>query len=179
MLGYTPRTAAAESSSSEGSNGSGVSLKPIERRSQLKGAATSRFGPVIHEISTSAPAGNKLGNVGFVMSSEVDAVDQTGSTRFIYTYVFENKSGTTIRVTLVGTQLALSPLFELMQDFSLVLAAGEVKTFRFATTSEPELSPATAYNAAPDQQGDQWRFVSSGAVSLFLPVSLKAAFTFG
>jgi hypothetical protein len=66
-----------------------------------------------------------------------------------------------------------------MQDFSLVLGAGEIKKFQFATASEPGLSPATVYNTRRDQQQGQWEFVNSGGVSLYLPVSLKPAYTSG
>lgn len=179
MLVHAPTTVAGEPQPTGGSRGSASALSAGDGHGEIETGAKTKFGPVVHEISTSTPGGNKLPSVELVVSSEVHAVDRTGPMRFVYTYVFENKGGTTIKVTLVGAHLALSPLFELMQDFSLVLSAGEVKTFQFATASEPELSPATAYNVTRDEQRGEWKFVSSGAVSLYLPASLKPSYTFG
>jgi hypothetical protein len=137
------------------------------------------LGPVVYELSTIAPYGSGAISVDLVMSSKVHAVGATGTIRYAYTYAFENKGHTGLKLTLVGTRLALSSLFELMQDFSLVLSPGEIKTFQFITTSEPELLPATAYNAAHDHERNRWNFVNSGAVSLYLPASLRPDYTFG
>jgi hypothetical protein len=97
--------------------------------------------------------------------------------RYCYAYLFRNFGSTPIKVSLVSPRVAMSPLFRIMQDFSLVLSPGATKRIEFSTGSAPELAVATAYNAARDAKIAKWAFVSSGPISLYVPAAVQASFT--
>jgi hypothetical protein len=137
-----------------------------------------RFEPIIHDISTSARVGSDTAEVRWILSSEVTAAgDSTPEgVRYCYAYLFRNVGTAPVKVSLVSPRLALSPLFEIMQDFSLVLPAGATKLVQFSTVSAPEMALTTLYNSAMDKNATKWNFISSRPVSLYLPASLKPSY---
>lgn len=141
--------------------------------------AAVRFEPIRHDISTAALLGSDKAEVRWILSSEVTASSESSSqgTRYCYAYVFRNVGSTPVKVSLVSPRFAMSPLFEIMQDFSLVLRPGATETIRFSTVSAPQLALATAFNSARNEKMAKWAFVSSGPISLYLPAAVQASFT--
>jgi hypothetical protein len=166
----------------------GPSYAPVtaEERSNEAGPACSDtalarvdFEPIMQKVSTSAVLGQGDVEVRWVLSSEVTASGDSPPTprRYCYAYIFRNVGSTPVKISLVSHRLALSPLFEAMQDFSLELNPGATEVIRFTAGSAPELALATAYNSARDEKIAKWALVSSGPISLYLPAALQAAFT--
>jgi hypothetical protein len=166
--------------------GSGCAPVTAGERLDLAGSACGdpalaqvRFEPIQHKISTSAILGQEDAEVRWVLSSEVTGFGGSApaATRYCYAYIFRNVGSTPVKISLVSHRLALSPLFEAMQDFSLELNPGATEVIRFTTGSAPELALATAYNSARDEKIAKWALVSSGPLSLYLPAAIQAAFT--
>lgn len=141
--------------------------------------ASVHFEPITHDVSTAALLGSNSAEVRWVLSSEVTMSSDSASkeTHYCYAYVFKNLGSTPVKVSLVSPRLAMSPLFTIMQDFSLVLYPGAIEKILFSTVSAPQLALATAFNSARNEKIAKWAFVSSGPISLYLPTAVQVSFT--
>src|SRR5690606_38642231 len=91
------------------------------------------FRPVVTDVATSIDIEGHISNVHWSLSSEINGrTSHTRDADFTYRYIFSNLGEVAIKITLVSPHLAMSPLFDILQDFSLVLLPRQVKKVEFS-----------------------------------------------
>jgi hypothetical protein len=86
-----------------------------------------------------------------------------------YTYVFENNSTVSLKLSFSDPRIANSPLFEAFNDYSLSLDPGETRTVQFLTVHAPDFVVSPVNNSIWDYRSDRWDILGSGPASLYVP----------
>ena len=88
---------------------------------------------------------------------------------YCYIYTVKNNGATRIKVSLPGPDVIRSPLTTVMQDFSIEVDPHGTATLVFVAESDPRETFSPVDIAIWDTAAEQWGFIRSGPVSLYLP----------
>ncbi len=88
---------------------------------------------------------------------------------YYYKYTFTNAGTIKLRFTFANYEALRSPLFQFIQDFSIVLEPGQSKTIHFTANTAPQVIEAGCALMAWFPEKNRWFSIGGGGQGLYVP----------